>query len=136
MERGFVAYIDYLESGAYKVAIGYHGTWKETQFIEIEYTDSGKKIHFFDDSNIEKLEQKFHEYITSITHKEYKNEYQFFNGNEKLKEVIDKYKTFGVDYVHDTDCNCAACQIFDGINFRGDTINRVIKELGEETSEQ
>ncbi len=131
MEKSFVSFIDCSEEGTYNVAIGNQGSWEETQFIEIEFTDSGKIIRFFDDSSLDKLEQKFHEYVTNITNKSYKNEFRFFIGNETMKDTLDKYKSLGVEYVHDSDCKCVACQKFDGYNFRGDTINRVINELGE-----
>jgi len=134
MEKdSFVAYTESIDKGSYRVAIGNCSSWEKTQFIVINYTDLGTIIHYFDNSNLEKLKQQFQEFVSHITHKECKNEYKFFRGNEKSKEVIEKYKSLGVEYIHATDCKCEACLIFDGYNFRGDTIKRVIDELGEKT---
>lgn len=128
----FVAYksCSIIESEKYLVAFGHCGTLEVIQFIEIEYTDNGEIIHFYDIRN-EKIEEKYKSFQPENSEKDCITILEKFCGNEKLNKLLDNYKKLGCDYVHEPDCRCVACENFKGTIYRGDTICRVIAELSK-----
>jgi len=125
-KNSFVSYI--FCDNNYRVAFGNCGSWSNTRFLEIEYTNLGEVLHYYG-INHKDLEQKFRIYTSVITDRENKKEYQFFNGNEKLKDLLNQYDKLGNDFDHPVNCNCIACNSFFSTMYMNDTIARVIKEF-------
>lgn len=129
-KNSFVAYNSVNNDGTEKfiVAIGHCTTTDEIQFIEIEYTDEGEVIHFFDTSN-EEFEEKFNALKNVSSEENCFNEYVEFPGNDKLKALLQSFKEQGSDFEHKLNCTCAACCIYKFTIYRGDTIDRVIGDF-------
>lgn len=126
----FVAYNSCKSNGTERfiVAIGHCGVLNDIQFIEIEYTDEGEIIHFYDSSN-EGLEEKFPTFKNGSTIENCFNEYVEFPGNDKIKELLQFYKDQGSDFEHKLNCSCTACSNYKFTIYRGDTIKRVFEDF-------
>lgn len=123
---GFVAIIE--NAGNYKIALGYSGTWIETQFIVIEYTDSGENIHFYDSSN-KLLKDKYETFKNTGTVENGPYHYFEFSGNDKLKDLLQLFQEQGDDFQHKLNCSCPACGYCKFTIYRGDTIDRILADF-------
>jgi len=126
----FVAYksCDNNDTEKYIVAIGHCDASEVIQFIEIEYTDEGEIIHFYDSSN-EEMDQKYKTYKNVGTLENGIDKYIEFSGNKDLQILLQLYKDQGSDFEHKLNCSCPACDYCKFTIYRGDTIERVIEDF-------
>lgn len=112
------------------VVIGHCDTSRVIQFIEIEYTDKGEIIHFYDSSNKE-TEQKYEAYKNVGALDNCIDKYVEFSGNEDLQILLQQYKKQGSDFEHNLNCNCVACSHCKFTIYRGETIERVLADFSK-----
>jgi len=126
----FVAYYSYKSNDTERfiVTIAHWCSLNDIQFIEIEYTDEGEIIHFYDLNN-EELEEKIKNFKKDSLVENSFNEFVGFPGNDKLKELLQFYKDQGSDFEHKMNCSCAACSNYKFTIYRGDTIKRVLEDF-------
>jgi len=129
-KNSFVAYNSYNNDKRFIVAIGHCGALNDIQFIEIEYTDEGEIIHFYDSSN-EELSEKFEAFKKASSVENCFDKYVEFFGNDKLRTLLELYKEQGCDYEHTLNCSCVACNTYKFTIYRGDSIERIIDELSK-----
>lgn len=128
----FVAYnsCNNNDTGKFIVAIGQCAVSEEIQFIEIEYTDNGEIIHFYDSSN-EETEQKFEAYKNVGAFDNCIDKYVEFSGNKNLQILLQLYKEQGSDFEHNLNCSCPACDYCKFTIYRGETIERVLADFSK-----
>ena len=129
IKESFVSFIPSKNNENFKVVIGNCGKWENIQFIELEYTDSGIVIHYYNYNCLDyqaRTKEKFRKFQSESFILECELRFVTSNGNELLDTVMNSFNKQGCDFIHEQDCSCIACSLIkDKYCYRTDTINKV-----------
>ena len=105
--KSFVSYISGINNTNYSLAVGLCCSWEYTRFIELEYTDNGIIIHYYNyncNEFHEKSKQKYLQYKTNSAER-----YSEFYCNIELIKLLKAFTKMGCEYHHTQSCDCGAC---------------------------